>query len=176
MQQLANAIALEVAFRAENWYASTAFEAQTDEARQLRAKFILSEVEELRVNSDLPVGTRLITTSHVAEAVAFKTQMYIDLVRAPISGGEHYIVFKGTPKVAEHFPRYRYQQRHAAVAVVKRRNAICEKPVYEVIDSMCRLRRLRLKLVRSARDGVLVLERNDTQFTYSVASESYWAA
>lgn len=171
MLQLANAIAFEVGFRVENNL--TRIESSMS-PKETRAAYIADEVAELRANSGLEEGTRAITADHVAEAVAFKTQMYIDIVRAPIGTSEYYIVYKDTPKIASGLKRNRYTRYHDATNAVRKANHFCDKPVYEAVDNMVRLRRMRLRLVRSARFGNLVLERNDTPFQCSVASESYW--
>ena len=164
MQQLANAIALQVGFQTE------AFPSYS------RADYLKDQVMELRINSDLPEGTRVITSAHVAEAVAYKTQIYIDLVCGPQGDHDYFIVYINTPKIASGQRRVRYAAYHHAANAVRKANQFCDKPVYEVISGRCRMRRLRLKLVRSARDGALVLEPNDTSYNCAVASESYWAA
>ena len=179
MQQLANAIALEVGFRAEYWFASSAFETVNAEGLRLRAKYIASEVEELRINSALPVETRAITSDFVARAVAFKVAQREAVRMAPVSLVNGFcLVRKGTTEFATNLRRWTYERRPAAAKVAQQMNrlAVRESNKVEVMDHRTRLLNVRMRLVRSAHDGALVLERNDTQFTSSVASESYWCA
>jgi hypothetical protein len=177
MQNLLNAIALEVAFRKSFWFASCAHDTVTDEALKLRAQFMAHEVEELRTNSGLPVGTRDITAAMVCEAVSFKTNMIAAALKAPIAlSSEYYLVRKGTPMMATNLRRYRYARLSAARAVANKMNGFAERESskVEAVDRLTIMKRLRMVAVRNQRSGTLVLERNDTPWSCSVASDAYW--
>lgn len=164
---LANAIALEVGFKLSGRAGSL----DTFEDRLQRKTFFGLEVEELRQESGLPVEQRVITAAMVAEAVAFKTEMMFAAMRASdhFSSAPAYIVYKDTPQIATCLRKSRYERMSAA------RNAAAKAgPGYEAIDGVCRIRRLRLRVVRNAMYGGYVLERNDTSYSLSVASEAYW--
>jgi hypothetical protein len=169
---IANAIALEAGFRETSL---GGFTGPTDPSnvyqRTARRDFINAEFMELRVESGLPEGTRAITSEMLATAVAFKYEMKERARRAVMMNSPTvtYVVYKGTPQIATSLRKYRYERNSAAVTAAKKAG-----PGYEAVDAFDRIARLRLRLVRSAFNGALVMERNDTSFSLSVASESYW--
>lgn len=163
---LANAIAFEVGF--------SLFGTGTANRRA----FIVREVCELRANSGLPDDTRAITADLLGEAVAYKVNKLRLVQAAPITLASAYVlVRKGTPQYATNLSRFRYARYGNARAAAAKLNRLAETEgaKVEALDELTRIKRLRLRLVRNAASGALVLESNDTPFTCSVASESYWA-
>lgn len=171
---LANAIAFEVGFRTAHWF-NSADALALRSASSLRKQFIANEVEELRFNSNLPVGTREITAEFLARAVAHKTQARIDA--SSLTDNAWYIVYEGTTTTPSHLHKVRYERKHAAKAAVAKLNALCERNSrrYAVCSDVALVANERLRIVHSAYNGAAVLESNSTPWSCSVASEAYWS-
>lgn len=170
---LANAIAFEVAFRTAYWYASSAHDVVSTEAKVLRGNFICSEFEELRTNSGLPVGTRAITAEFLGEAVAYKTQAKLDAADA--RNDEWHIVYDRTNARPSHLTKTVYTRRAAAFAAVKKLNDRYNGG-YAVRTPAERILKRRLRLVQNLLSKQPVLEPVGTPNYCSVASEAYWSA
>ena len=170
---LANAIAFEVGFRCATWYASSAHDTLTIEAKILRGKYLREEFEELRTNSKLPEGTRAITAEFLGEAVACKVQAQFDAANA--RSDEWHIVYSHNNARPSHLTKTVYQRRAAAVAAVKKLNARY-KGGYAVRTPVERILKRRLRIVQNLLSNQPVLEPVGTPNYCSVASEAYWSA